>query len=181
MSHALRAPQLCIVALMFAACREPAPAPLAWAEARATPVAAWPVMDAAAVAAWGASSGQPTVASLWARWCEPCLAEMPELPGLAQATGARWIAVATDDPAENPELTLAALTTSDRGAGVSHAFAPPGGPQAFLSAVGGHWTGMLPTHALFAADGGFLGVIEGTLDASSAAELSRRFAAGGPP
>jgi thiol-disulfide isomerase/thioredoxin len=182
-SHALRAPQLCLLAmaLVTAACGTPASPPLPWSEARVTAFATWPVVDASTLAATARASGRPVVASLWARWCEPCLAEMPVLAALARQTGATWVSVATDAPDDAPERTLAALTTADRGADLFHARAPSGGPEAFLAPAGVAWTGMLPTHALFAGDGAFVGVLEGTLEADAADDLARRLTPGRVP
>ncbi len=176
MSHPHRLGLTGLVALVLAGCSPDDRGPMPWERARDAPLVSWPVIDAAAAGRWAAASAQPVVASLWARWCAPCLEEMPTLARLSTATGAAWIAIATDDPADRPEATREALRPV--GQGLLHARAA-GGPEAFLASVGARWTGVLPIHALFAADGRFLGVIEGVLAAEDADRLTHRL--GGAP
>ncbi len=173
MHHPLRVCWLCCLTWLVVACSPGAPVPLEWSQARGTPLRAWPALDAASVGQWGAAAGRPAVATLWARWCAPCLEEMPALAVLAERTGVRWVALATDDPEDRPEGTLAALAPV--GAGLAHGRAE-GGPEAFLRSAAAAWGGMLPVHALFGPDGRPLGVIEGVLTEEDEARLVRRLA-----
>ena len=45
--------------------------------------------------------GKPTVVVFWARWCGPCVAEIPEVARLAtlvEPHGVRVVSISTDDP-----------------------------------------------------------------------------------
>ncbi len=102
-------------------------------------------------------AGRPVLVNLWATWCAPCMAELPELLALHRTwspRGLEVVSVAIDDNAAR-----ARIVTAKRGMTWTHAV----DGSARAARVFG--TDQLPTTILYAPDGAVLWSKRGALDA----------------
>lgn len=138
------------------------------------------------VAAASVEGREALVVALWAQWCEPCIAELPELSALA-AAHPRWgvLSLSTDDLG-SPSTRARVQAVLDR-VRPTHALGkiPPGGEFRLLEALGLEWDGILPkTLLIIAAErgapqrGGSL--LEGRSRDELAREIEERLRRGGP-
>jgi thiol-disulfide isomerase/thioredoxin len=61
-----------------------------------------PALGGEAVTLPQAYAGRPLLVNVWARWCGPCIREMPELDRYARSqavNGTQVVGIALDDPA----------------------------------------------------------------------------------
>jgi len=106
------------------------------------------------------SGAELTVVALWATWCTPCIEEMPLLEAFAnehREAGVRVIGLSTDDPEMMGERMEEIFERT--GVHYPQAFLRTGGEDAFFSALGERWDGMLPKTLLFDAEGKMLRLI----------------------
>ena len=102
----------------------------------------------AIMAAVKAPGAQATLVNVWATWCEPCRAEMPDLVRFYRehrAQGLRMVLVSADDDDQRAEVArvLGALGFDGR------AFIKRGDDMAFIDALDPQWKGALPATFLF--------------------------------
>ena len=130
----------------------------------------------AILAAIKAPGAKAVLVNVWATWCEPCLAELPELMRIYRQNrprGLRLVMVSVDGDADR-----AAVETVLREAGFDGpAFIKRGEDDAFISAVEPRWSGAIPVTVLYDGAGGrrqfWPGPVDATtLDKSLAALLS---------
>ncbi|HVM00324.1 MAG TPA: TlpA disulfide reductase family protein [Egibacteraceae bacterium] len=127
----------------------PASAPLPDATLEAFDEGADPV-------ALGAFRGSPLVVNFWATWCAPCVAEMPDLQAVAEATAGRAVFLGVNY--RDPDRQAARSFTSELGITYALAADPHG---RFLADVGG--VGM-PTTLFVDPDGTVVYRHTGALD-----------------
>lgn len=97
-------------------------------------------LDAAGLLA-EAPPGRIVVVALWATWCEPCIAEMPELQAFAAAhPDVLVLGLATDPPGAAPLIQ----TVLDRVRPTYPQALLEGGEGALLARVSLEWDGILP-------------------------------------
>jgi thiol-disulfide isomerase/thioredoxin len=107
-----------------------------------------PRLDGAPIAIPGDFAGRPLLVNVWASWCGPCIAEMPELQRFAAAQGAHGVQVlgiALDDEANVREFLRkipVAYTIALDAPGPADAGVRLGNPK-----------GVLPYSILVSADG----------------------------
>ena len=140
------------VVLLTAAARPPLPTRFTdMAATRAIPVNAW--------------HGRTTVISYWARWCGPCLVELPTLPALAAA---------------NPDLRFVAASLDGRRAAETWLASHPlpgiitvhadGTPGSILRPLGNRRL-LLPFNIVVDAAGRVCAISTNALDADQLAQL----------
>lgn len=112
------------------------------------PPSVLPRLDGAPIAIPGDFAGRPLLVNVWASWCGPCIAEMPELQRFAAAQGTRGVQVlgiALDDEANVREFLRkipVAYTIALDAPGPADAGVRLGNPK-----------GVLPYSILVSADG----------------------------
>jgi thiol-disulfide isomerase/thioredoxin len=112
---------------------------------------ALPRLDGAPVAIPGDFAGRRLLVNVWASWCGPCIAEMPELQRFAAAqgaTGVQVLGIALDDEANVREFL--------RRIPVSYAIALDAPGPADAGVRLGNPKGVLPYSILVSADGRLL-------------------------
>lgn len=98
--------------------------------------------------------GKPLLVNLWATWCAPCIAEMPQLDRVAKG-GLSVLAVSQDT------IEAAKVMAFFNGKGFAHMM-PGLDPE---NALAFHYgTGILPTSVLYGADGKEIARISGAPD-----------------
>jgi thiol-disulfide isomerase/thioredoxin len=110
-----------------------------------------PRLDGAPIAIPGDFAGRPLLVNVWASWCGPCIAEMPELQRFAAAqgaTGVQVLGIALDDEANVREFL--------RRIPVSYAIALDAPGPADAGVRLGNPKGVLPYSILVSADGRLL-------------------------
>lgn len=158
---------------------EPSPPP--WDRARvAGEQGRWrapllPALDAAGVAAAVPETGLAVIA-LWATWCEPCIAEMPELSAFADAhRDVLVLGLVTDPPDAFGEQIQAVL---DRARPTYPQAVLTGGEGRLLARYALEWDGILPK-TFVVRDGEALGgplappVTRASIEAALAPHLGR--------
>ncbi len=116
--------------------------------------------------------------SLWATWCQPCLAELPRLSAFARrhaGHGFRLALVSIDD--DESAVRQFVRAQADVLAGASEVrWLPPGDPTArgrLLKTLGFELSPRLPAHALIDPRGHVRCVREGVVDEPELAEAAR--------
>ncbi len=90
--------------------------------------------------------GQVVVLNLWATWCAPCVAEMPEFVKLHNeygGKGVKVIAISADDVSE--VNTLVARFVRDKGLPFETAVMDTDDPQEMIDLINKDWPGTLPS------------------------------------
>ena len=107
------------------------------------------VTGAALKKAVDAHRGKPVFVNYWATWCEPCVAEFPDIVKLANAYRSRGVAVVSislDDPEEKGKV--AAFLAKQKAA--FPVFMRSGGtPEAFIKPLDPRWAGAVPSTYVF--------------------------------
>jgi len=139
---------LLLAVLMSRAAAEAAPA----APSGASPVSAPAAELPAILAAIKAPGARAVLVNVWATWCGPCRAELPELMRFYRAhkaSGLRLVMVSADGEADR-----AAVEKVLREAGFDGpAFIKKGDDGAFIAALEPKWSGAIPVTVLFDAAG----------------------------
>jgi thiol-disulfide isomerase/thioredoxin len=110
-----------------------------------------PRLDGDPIGMPGDFAGRPLLVNVWASWCGPCIAEMPELQRFAAAqgaTGVQVLGIALDDEANVREFL--------RRIPVSYAIALDAPGPADAGVRLGNPKGVLPYSILVSADGRLL-------------------------
>jgi len=116
------------------------------------PAPALPLATATELKAAMKPQGKPRLVHLWATWCKPCVAEMPELAAaLREMSALDVLLVSLDEPAKSEK---AAKLLADAGGtpGVS-LLAPPPRVYSAMRSVDPDWEGAVPTTLLFDGKG----------------------------
>ena len=90
--------------------------------------------------------GQVVVLNLWATWCAPCVAEMPEFVKLHNEykdKGVKIVAISADDTSE--VNTLVARFVRDKGLPFEIGVMDTDDPQQFIDLINKEWPGTLPS------------------------------------
>ncbi len=90
--------------------------------------------------------GQVVVLNLWATWCAPCVAEMPEFVKLHNEykdKGVKVVAISADDVSE--VNTLVARFVRDKGLPFEVAVMDTDDPQEMIDLINKDWPGTLPS------------------------------------
>lgn len=165
----MRRAALALVALTLGCGLGPAPAPAPRPPAR--PPGELVEVDALGLEGLVRAAGARLVlVNVWATWCAPCVAELPDLVRLAEDYAARGLAlrlVTVDAPAAQPE---ALRTLRDLGA-PGPWYVKVGSDAGFIAAFGDEWSGALPATALYAPDGTLVGFWEGPVDYATLREV----------
>lgn len=118
----------------------------------ATPAPAPTPGDLATVLAAVREPGASAVlVNVWATWCEPCRAEMPEIVRFYldhRAGGLRLVLVSADDLQSRREVARF-LAKVGAGASGARAFIKTGDDMAFINGLDARWSGALPASFLF--------------------------------
>ena len=118
-----------------------------------------------------AAKGAPlTLVNVWATWCPPCVAELPDLVRVGREYAPRGLAlvlVSTDGLSAH--AAAEALLTELQAPLPSYVKVGP--DAAFIEALHPDWNGTLPATFLYAADGTCVGSWEGPLDYDSLTEV----------
>ena len=90
--------------------------------------------------------GQVVVLNLWATWCAPCVAEMPEFVKLHNqynGKGLKVVAISADDVSD--ANTLVARFVRDKGLPFEIAVMDTDDPQQMIDLINKDWPGTLPS------------------------------------
>src|SRR5262249_38151977 len=96
-----------------------------------------------------AKRGRPVFVNFWASWCEPCVAEFPELVRAAGEWRARGISFVSISADEASDLTPVQRTLERFGASFDSVLVATGDIDALIRQVDGEWTGALPASVLY--------------------------------
>ena len=100
-----------------------------------------------------AKRGRPVFVNFWASWCEPCIAEFPELVRAAGEWRPRGISFVSVSADEASDLTPVERTLERFGAPFDSILVATGDIDALIRQVDGEWTGALPASFLYDASG----------------------------
>jgi thiol-disulfide isomerase/thioredoxin len=109
-----------------------------------SPVAELPAI----LAAIKAPGARAVLVNVWATWCEPCRAELPELMRFYRAhkaSGLRLVMVSADGESDRPVVEKVLREAGFDGP----AFIKRGDDDAFINALEPRWSGALPVTVLF--------------------------------
>lgn len=123
------------------------PAPPAASSAAAPNVKA--VTGAALKKAVAAYRGKPVFVNYWATWCEPCVAEFPDIVKLYNAYRAKGvvvISVSLDEPEDKGKV---AAFVAKQKAGFPVFLRSGGSPEAFIQPLEKGWGGAVPSTYVF--------------------------------
>jgi thiol-disulfide isomerase/thioredoxin len=100
-----------------------------------------------------ARRGRPVFVNFWASWCEPCIAEFPDLVRAArhwQSRGITFVSVSAD---EATDLAPIERTLERFGASFDSVLVASGDMDALIRQVDTDWTGALPASFLYDSSG----------------------------
>jgi thiol-disulfide isomerase/thioredoxin len=164
------------VVLALAGCRT---APGAPAEAGA-PVVLTPVDGAGLLEAVRAQRAPLTVVNVWATWCAPCVAELPELIEVGRDYADRGLVLALVST-DFPEQHAAAAALLQRLQAPLPTYVKVGSDAAFIDALSPEWSGSLPATFLYSPDGACVGHFEGPLDRGALEQILAAVEWSAPP
>jgi thiol-disulfide isomerase/thioredoxin len=145
------APALFATLVLLAAEPGAATPPAGRAQASAPPAVAVAELPAI-LAAVKAPGARAVLVNVWASWCEPCRAEMPELLRFYRdnrARGLRLVLISADDEQERGTVErLLADAAFDGPAFIKH-----GNDMDFIDALDRRWSGELPSTFVFDGHG----------------------------
>ena len=90
-----------------------------------------------------ATDGRPVFLNMWASWCPPCRAEMPDIDAASEShEGVKFIGVASsDDPAESAEFAtsigIGYTIGFDEHGDLARAYEAPGLPASYIISADG--------------------------------------------
>jgi thiol-disulfide isomerase/thioredoxin len=97
--------------------------------------------------------GKPVFVNYWATWCEPCVAEFPDIVKLYNAYRAKGvvvISVSLDEPEDKGKV---AAFVAKQKAGFPVFMRSGGAPEAFIQPVDKGWRGAVPSTYVFNRQG----------------------------
>jgi thiol-disulfide isomerase/thioredoxin len=97
--------------------------------------------------------GRPVFVNFWATWCEPCMAEFPDLVKAAREWRPRGIAFVSVSADEATNLTPIQTVLERFGAAFDSVFVASGDIDALIRQIDAEWTGALPASFLYDASG----------------------------
>jgi thiol-disulfide isomerase/thioredoxin len=100
-----------------------------------------------------ARHGRPVFVNFWASWCEPCIAEFPELVRAAREWRPRGISFVSVSADEATDLGPVERTLDRFGAPFDSVLVASGDIDALIRQVDIEWTGALPASFLYDSSG----------------------------
>jgi thiol-disulfide isomerase/thioredoxin len=100
-----------------------------------------------------ARRGHPVFVNFWASWCEPCIAEFPELVRAAREWRPRGISFVSVSADEATDLGPVEQTLERFGAPFDSVLVASGDIDALIRQVDTDWTGALPASFLYDPSG----------------------------
>ena len=108
-------------------------------------------------------SGRLVLVDLWATWCAPCVAELPDLLRIGRDYATRGLDLVLVSM-DAPKAHAAAQRLLEAHDAPAPYYVAAGSPGAFIERFGDGWSGALPATALYDSEGTLLAFWEGPVD-----------------